>query len=480
MVEIERIVWTPEQRALWDRIAAHPFERSDHALDFTARLARDHGWDLPFARDAIEEYRRFCFLAALSDTPVTPSEEIDVVWHQHLTYSRDYWEIWCKAVLRVPLHHDPTAGGPVEGRRFRAHYADTLALYEAHFGPPDPLFWPGFRGRFRDRPRYRAIDGDRVFVLPRPRFLRGRFRGVIAVALPCAFALTAQPAQALPLDPLDGRGPDLLALYLFLAIGGLILALILGNRLRVDTQDGLTPDDLELLEVAWLAGGEGRAVRTVVAGLIEAGAAHLTPKSTLLSGPEIRVEPRGDPLPDFLAPFRGLVQGHVSQGALHRSVRERLPPLRAELERRGLVPAAALRARTVRTVLLVLGPVVLFGIAGALTEASHRRPIGALVLAILVTIALGALLIAQLPDRTERGEGTLNRYRSRFRRAAEAPRSEEVLFAFALGGGAALTGTHLQAYGRRSGGGGDGGFAGVGCGGGGGSCGGGCGGGACG
>lgn len=463
MREIERAAWTPEQRALWARIAAHPFERADHALDFTARLARDRGWDPAFARGAVEEYRRFCFLAAIADTPMTPSEEVDEVWHQHLTYSRDYWEVWCGQVLRAPLHHDPTAGGPAEAARYRSLYAETLARYEAFFGPPDPRVWPGFRGRFRDRPRYRTVDADRVFVLPRPRFLRGGVRAGLVLALLPGLALVAEPARAVPLDPLDWPGPAFLALYLCLAIGGLVLAFALCDRLR-DAGDGAASDDLDLLEAAWLAGGPGRATATVVAGLIEAGEARLAPRGPFAVDSTITVESGSGPLPDFLAPFRGLAQGAVSHGALRRAVRAQLAPLRAGLERRGLVPDAARRARMLRTVPLVLGPVVLFGIAKALVGAARDRPVGILVLLILATIVLGGLVIARLPDRTERGDAALARCRARFRRAAEAPRAEEVLFAFALGGAAALVGTHLDAYGRLlrtdGGGGGDGGCGG--------------------
>lgn len=175
-------LWTPPRRDLWRRIRAHDFEPAGQALTFTARLARDRGWPLATARAAVEEYRRFCFLAAVSPTPVTPSEEVDEVWHQHLTYSRDYWTLWCREVLRADLHHDPTAGGPAERRRFHAQYADTLALYEAWFGSPPPEFWPGTAVRF-GRPRFRTVDRARGVVLPVPARLR-RWRNVLARLAP--------------------------------------------------------------------------------------------------------------------------------------------------------------------------------------------------------------------------------------------------------------------------------------------------------
>jgi hypothetical protein len=158
---------TPPIRELWARIERHDFEPG-LALDFTRRLARDRDWSLVFARGAITEYRRFCFLAVTAGESRTPSEQVDEVWHQHLTYSRDYWDVWCADVLRVRLHHDPTRGGPAEQRRYRAQYASTLAHYETVFGPPDACYWPASHERFRGRPRFRTIDADRCIVVTRP------------------------------------------------------------------------------------------------------------------------------------------------------------------------------------------------------------------------------------------------------------------------------------------------------------------------
>ena len=98
--------------------------------------------------------KRFCFLAATVDHQVTPSDAIDQAWHLHLTYSRDYWERFCPAVLGRPLHHGPTAGGSAEQHRYFEQYAATLKSYEQAFGAPPPadLWLPdqgvaSYRGR---------------------------------------------------------------------------------------------------------------------------------------------------------------------------------------------------------------------------------------------------------------------------------------------------------------------------------------------
>ena len=76
---------------------------------------------------AIEEYKRFVFLAMAAGHPVTPLDEVDQVWHLHLCYTRSYWEDLCGEVLRAPLHHGPTRGGAAERARFDDQYRRTLA-----------------------------------------------------------------------------------------------------------------------------------------------------------------------------------------------------------------------------------------------------------------------------------------------------------------------------------------------------------------
>jgi len=168
--------WRPELRLLWDRIALHDFE-PDQELNFIGRLARDKSWSLEFARGAVEEYRRFCFLTFSGAGVMTPSEEVDEVWHQHLTFTRDYWDLWCGSVLRGALHHDPTEGGAAQDRYFRTRYAATLAAYERFFGPPPVQYWPATHIRFGSGPRFRTIDTAQRFTLPRAATLWRKLRG---------------------------------------------------------------------------------------------------------------------------------------------------------------------------------------------------------------------------------------------------------------------------------------------------------------
>lgn len=145
---------SPFDEALWQRLAGHRIGPEDASLSFTARLARENRWDAAFAERVIGEYRRFCYLAMTAGHEVTPSDAVDQAWHLHLTYSRDYWQTFCREVLCADLHHGPTKGGPAERDRFYCQYAATLAAYEAAFGeaPPGDI-WPSAHRRFSVDPQ---------------------------------------------------------------------------------------------------------------------------------------------------------------------------------------------------------------------------------------------------------------------------------------------------------------------------------------
>lgn len=276
MAHIESIAWTDDDRALWGRIAAHDFEAAGAALTFTARLARDHGWGLAETRAAIDEYRRFCFLAVRAGREVTPSEEVDEVWHQHLTYSRDYWHSWCRDVLRRDLHHGPTLGGAAESRRFAEQYAETLAAYEAWFGPPSSAFWPGTAERFGAGPRFQIVDRRRSFVFPVPRLVGDparRVKRLLGLGTILSLCLLL-PASAASFDPLDWTAGPFLALYIVLAAISLLAAYELPLRLASLPENSPRRTQLMPVELAFLSAGRTHAADVLN---LEAMAAGISP-----------------------------------------------------------------------------------------------------------------------------------------------------------------------------------------------------------
>lgn len=170
---------------VWAALSADRIGPAGAALPFATRLARENGWSPAHAERVLEEYRRFCFLAAVAPGPVTPSDAVDQAWHLHLTCTRDYWERFCPQVLGRALHHDPTAGGAAELHRFHHQYAETLRAYEAAFGAAPPAdIWPGAARRLLHDPQARRVYPRDAIILPR--------RPAIAVmALAALILLTA-------------------------------------------------------------------------------------------------------------------------------------------------------------------------------------------------------------------------------------------------------------------------------------------------
>lgn len=193
----------PVLAALYRRLLAYEFDDPQAALPFSRRLARDNGWTHCGALRAIDEYRRFVFLALAAGHPVTPSDAVDQVWHLHLAYTRMYWLDFCPQVLGRSLHHGPTLGGATEAVRYDGQYRRTLASYERCFGHPPPAdLWPSPELRFGRDLGFVRLNRHHYWLLPRSRealgfaLLRrlGRLRRWIARGL---------RRLGLPRDPID-------------------------------------------------------------------------------------------------------------------------------------------------------------------------------------------------------------------------------------------------------------------------------------
>jgi hypothetical protein len=146
-----------DQRAkeLWAKVEQFQIDEPGAAVPFSARLAREQGWTIKLALEAIEEYKRFMFLAVASGHGVTPSATVDEVWHLHLIYTRSYWEEFCVKVLDRIIHHDPGSGKEGEKTTFVDQYQKTLESYTRFFGPPPKAIWGNHNGhnvRLRNAP----------------------------------------------------------------------------------------------------------------------------------------------------------------------------------------------------------------------------------------------------------------------------------------------------------------------------------------
>lgn len=141
----------PSDPELWNRIQAYDLDQPAVSLPFSARLAHENGWTLEFSRQAIEEYKKFIYLICVSSETLTPSQEVDEVWHLHLVYTRGYWNDFCARTLGREIHHAPTEGGTAEETKFRYAYRRTKERYAEEFGaePPSDI-WPSVELRFNE------------------------------------------------------------------------------------------------------------------------------------------------------------------------------------------------------------------------------------------------------------------------------------------------------------------------------------------
>lgn len=156
------------ERHLW--IAIKEFELDDEtsSLTFSDRLARENGWTKEFALRAIEEYKKFMFLISVINHPLTPSDEVDQVWHLHLLYTQSYWKEFCEEILKREVHHGPTKGGTEENNKFSDWYSQTLLCYKEKFATDPPAdLWPSKEIRFRQSD-FKRVDLLKKLIIKKP------------------------------------------------------------------------------------------------------------------------------------------------------------------------------------------------------------------------------------------------------------------------------------------------------------------------
>ena len=177
------IAMNTQQTQLYQRIQAFSLDASHADLCFSQRLARDNSWTQQYTQRVIEEYKKFIFLAMVAEHPVTPSDQVDQVWHLHLTYTHSYWDEFCVKVLQKPLHHNPTRGGSSEQENFHRWYNETLISYEKFFSQSPPFdIWPPPDIRFGRNVQFTRVNSHRNWIVPKPSFTLPR---LLSVYLPC-------------------------------------------------------------------------------------------------------------------------------------------------------------------------------------------------------------------------------------------------------------------------------------------------------
>jgi len=79
------------------------------------------------------------YLAAVSDVMVSPSEIIDIVWHQHLIFTQSYAD-FC-SVLGKNIQHVPSTHNREDFEKFRLAKERTKKFYTETFGSQPSMLW---------------------------------------------------------------------------------------------------------------------------------------------------------------------------------------------------------------------------------------------------------------------------------------------------------------------------------------------------
>lgn len=394
---------------------------------FRQQLVMLTGWSAQDCSAAIDEYLKFCWLAAHRQGAVSPSEEIDKVWHLHLTYTRDYWDDFCPNRLGMTLHHCPALGRPGEAQSLRSRYAETLHAYAERFGEPSARWWPS--------PRRDAV---------RPaiwrRWLRplnaARAAGVAIALLPLSAI-----AQSRPLNPLDWQGGDFLMLYAAL----LLIALIGGGvyrafRTRSGDTRGSMATEPGVWSLAFLAGGPERVTDSAVAELHRTGAIEWDESSRSLR--VTGVEPPTDPV------LRAVHANAGSSGfsAARIGGASAIQSLRVDAERRGWWFTREEATAIVRAQVLPLLALSGFAAAKIAVGLSRDKPVVFLVILTVLTLVCALVVWLSRPKITAAGRALLAAQKSKHKLEVRAHRDAHVALAVALGGTAVLSGTALAGY----------------------------------
>ena len=388
------------QRSLQERLLSFQFDEPDTKMTFARRLARENGWSTSYAKRVITEYKKFLFLAVTAGHVVTPSEQVDLAWHLHLTYTRSYWEDLCRNVLRQPLHHGPTKGGNDEQMKFKGLYHRTLESYLRLLGqePPSDI-WSPTEQRFGEDLQHVNVNTAQYWIIPKLRWPVMLSRSTQLFAL----GLIGLPLGVTTWNPLNWSGPEFLAFYFLLIIVAALLALVTCLVILPQTTalDYEKPVPLDPYEVSCLVAGPSRAVQAAFAAMIRAGTLQLVVEESRSWGVFTKTSTmihQGKPLPQDghpleLALFDAAAVPADSIAPLTAASMPLAKDINENLVERGLLQAGHPSPRAVMASLVMAAP-LLIGLPKIAVGLSRGRPVEILVFACVLTglTALGFLL----------------------------------------------------------------------------------------
>jgi uncharacterized protein (TIGR04222 family) len=433
-----------QQIELYKRIQAFALDRPDSQLSFSQRLAKDNGWSSGYTQRAIEEYKKFIFLAVAAGHPVTPSDQIDQVWHLHLTYTRLYWQEFCPKILQTTLHHEPTRGGSSEQLKFGSWYSKTLESYEQFFGHIPPIdIWPKPKDRFGRDLHFIRINSQQSWVLSKPNltiFLKPQLRkiGIFTFLVFLSLMITScQIISQIP-NPINFTGSEFLTFYIFLVVMGIALAAWLRFSLCLVSGNINQQPDLNTYEIAFLAGGNHRLIMAAITSLVKQGYVEVLKEGKLVvTG---KIDAIADPVEKAVAQDILGTDGAIKQ--VFQNSTGMKDSIRSRLEQLGLFPsdAQALKAQIYPSLIVVI--LLGIGLYKMAVGISRDKPVGLLLICIFGLLVLAArFFVKPQRQRSRYGEIIFNDLTNRLQHLKTANSSDsELVLAVALFGATVLMG----------------------------------------
>ncbi|HEY4311684.1 MAG TPA: TIGR04222 domain-containing membrane protein [Pirellulales bacterium] len=434
-----------KQAQLYAKIVAFEFDEPGTCRTFSARLAEENGWSEDFAARAVFEYRRFLFLAMAASHAVCPSEEVDEVWHLHLIYSRSYWQRLCGEVLERPLHHDPSRGGGAEYAKHRSMYERTLDDYRRLFGeePPGDL-WPDGAERFSPRRRSNHTAADHYWMIRKPWLwlsARAWWQRASRRAAVAAMAILPLPLIGVAVDhPFDLRGPEFLQFYAAVLLIAFLLAVATRVFAKHSPQKTVHTLPLDAHQVAYLSGGLQWAAKTALAQLVAEREVIVIRTRPLRLGRFGEVKAEGNALECALHRQMPKAPEGASWGAVCRNANTAVAEVGESLRERGLVMSATHALVAHWGPLMIMGAALLIGAIKVLVGLQRHRPVGYLMIMVVIATIVSLMLFARRVHRTDAGDQKLlslkltNRHLREEARQASFSASESLPLAVALYG----------------------------------------------
>lgn len=226
------------KKVKWEEVKAFDLDYPYDEYCFSIRLAYKNKWSENFTIRAIEEYKKFMFLATISDKMVSPSEIIDIVWHQHLIFTKSYSQ-FCD-LLGKKIEHIPSTNNTEDQPRFRQAKIHANKLYEEHFGEQDTEIWSATT-------MYDSLKLEKAKFKIRSLIVIGLL-SVVVLLFPLFFALR-ELYKFIP-------NPDFVLVYSLLSVGLLILLRTFNQKKIKNLIVGLNRNsfifDLKAYEVSFL------------------------------------------------------------------------------------------------------------------------------------------------------------------------------------------------------------------------------------